>query len=281
MIKIISDTLSSITPEEAKALNIALLPQIIHFGDKTYRDDYEITPEEFLLKLKESKELPKTSAPWPELYRPIFEEALKTCDTILCLLPSEKISGTFRGATLGTKYFPDADIRIFDTESVAPIQGTMTKLAKQWVDEGQDIDIVLAKLDDLKNRQKSIFVVDTLEYLYKNGRIGGAKNLFGSILEIKPILKLENGAITALESQRTQKRAIIRMKELVVEQYPKVSSGHLTITHAGVPHRAKKIASELKELLTLENEIPIYNLPPAIMVHVGPGAIAVQFFSEK
>jgi DegV family protein with EDD domain len=157
----------------------------------------------------------------------------------------------------------------------------MTFLAKQWVDDGLDIDTVLTKLEDLKQRQTSIFVVDTLEYLYKNGRIGTAKNLFGSILEIKPILGLVDGAISAVESQRTQKRAVARMIELTVEQYPKNVPGHLTLTHAGVPERAKDVAQQLKTRLGLEADIPIYNLPPAIMVHVGPGTIAAQFFTEN
>ena len=280
MIKIVSDTLSCITPSEAQQLNIALLPQFVIFNEtETYRDDFEITYEQFLAKLKQSSALPKTSAPSPSLYNPVYSEALQTNDTILVIVPSETLSGTYRGASVGAQDFPEADIRVFDTACIGPAQGSMTRCALEWVSQGLPIDLIIENLTIMRDRQKSYFVVDTLEYLHKNGRIGTAKALLGSVLEIKPILRLNNGSIVPIESQRTQKKAIARLRELVYENYPKHSSGYLTICHANAPELAKQLAEEFAKELNLQ-QVPIFNLPPAIMVHTGPGTICAQFFTE-
>lgn len=129
----------------------------------------------------------------------------------------------------------------------------------------------------MKERQASYFVVDTLEYLYRGGRIGAAKALLGSVLQIKPILGIEDGGIVPVESQRTAKKAVNRLLELVEQQYPHDRAGYLTLSHADARDKLEHIAEELKHRLGLVN-IPIYNLPPAIMVHAGPGVVAAQFF---
>ena len=121
------------------------------------------------------------------------------------------------------------------------------------------------------------FVVDTLEFLHRGGRIGAAKALFGSVLQIKPILGLEDANIIPVESQRTARKAIQRLVQLVVENYPKDTEGFLTLSHAGADERISAIAEQLQVELKLRS-IPIYNLPPAIITHAGPGTVCAQFF---
>lgn len=277
MIKIVSDTLTCIPPDEAKQLGIAYLPQIIIFGEESFRDDYEITHEEFLQKLVSAKTLPTTSAPSPDLYYPIYEEAIRNGDTLIVVLPSDKMSGTMRSATVAAKDYEGLDIHFFDTSVLAPAQGVMVRCALEWVQQGLSAEEILANLSAMKNRQTSYFVVDTLEYLYRGGRIGAAKALLGSVLQIKPILAVEDGGIVPVESQRTTKKATNRLIDLVEQQYPRDREGYLTLSHAGAREKVDKIAEELKQRLGLP-DIPIYNLPPAIIVHAGPGVVAVQFF---
>ena len=124
------------------------------------------------------------------------------------------------------------------------------------------------------------FLVDTLEYLYKGGRIGGAQQLFGSILQIKPILTIKDGKIDPLESQRTKNRGIARIKELVASECPVTMDAHLAVMHGDAYQEAVKIADELKEKMQL-SEIEIYDLPPAILTHSGPGVIGVSFFKAE
>jgi DegV family protein with EDD domain len=277
MIKIVSDTLSCIAPTEAKQAGIAYLPQVIIFGEDSYHDDYEITHEEFLQKLVSAKTLPTTSAPSPELYYPIYEKAIRNDDTLLVVLPSDKMSGTLRSATVAAKEYEGLKVHFFDTGILAPAQGVMVRCALDWVQKGLDVPEIMKNLAALKDRQTSYFVVDTLEYLYRGGRIGAAKALLGSVLQIKPILAVEDGGIVPVESQRTTKKAVNRLIDLVDQQYPRDREGYLTLSHADAREKVEKIAEELKQRLGIV-DIPIYNLPPAIMVHAGPGVVAAQFF---
>jgi len=121
------------------------------------------------------------------------------------------------------------------------------------------------------------FLVDTLEYLYKGGRIGNAAYLIGSMLQMKPILSIDDGKVTAVEKQRTSTKAFNRIKELVFEQCPHGEQSLITVSHCGGKERAEQLAAELSEVLEIDH-IPVYEVPPAIVVHGGPGIIEVSFF---
>jgi len=279
MISLIADTTSSIPPEVAKELGISYVPQIIIFGDESFKDDYELDTVTFIKRLRASSELPKTAAPSPAFYQPHFEKFSANGDTIVVLVPSGDVSGTLRGATVGAEDFPNADIRIIDTRTVGSGLGTLVFLAHKWIKEGMDADTLVAKIKELASRQRIYFVVDTLEYLHKGGRIGGAKMLMGSLLQVKPILQMTDGHIEPLENQRTKRRAIARLKELIETECPRDGDSYLTIMHGDALDEANKFADDL----VAETGIPrpeIYNLPPAILVHAGPGVLAVSFFTK-
>lgn len=281
MIKIVADTTSGISPEKARELGIAYIPQIIIFGDEAYRDDTEIDNVTFLQKLRSSPVLPKTAAPQPPLYTPIFEEYGKPGNTIIVICPSAEVSGTVRSATVAAQDFPGADIRILDTKTIGSGLASIVLQAVEWAGQGMEADELVQKVMEMSTRQKVYFLVDTLEYLHKGGRIGGAQKLVGGILQVKPILTLRNGRAEAAESQRTKQRALARLKELVVNDYPKNHNGYLTIMHGGVEEEALALAKDLANLLNLKPEdIPIYFLPPAILVHAGPGVLATSFFTQ-
>jgi DegV family protein with EDD domain len=123
-------------------------------------------------------------------------------------------------------------------------------------------------------------LVDTLEYLHKGGRIGNASYLIGSVLQVKPILGLIDGKVDAIENQRTTSKALSRFKELVLQDCPKGNNSYITISHCGGEQRAQSLAYEFAEALAVD-DIPIYEVPPAIVVHAGPGVIIVSFFKEE
>lgn len=279
MIRIVADTLSCIPPQEARALGIPYLPQIIIFGEESYRDDFEITPTEFLKKLTSTKELPTTSAPSPELYHPIFDHAMENDDELIIVLPSQKLSGTYRSATTAALDYPDLKVHFFDTLTLAPALGSMVRNAHRWVRDGKTAEEVIDGLKKMRDNQETYFVVDTLEYLHRGGRIGSAKALVGSVLQIKPILGLDDSTISPIESQRTTRKATLRLIELVTQKYPENTDGYLTLCHAGALDRINFVAQQLQAELKIES-IPIYQLPPAIMTHAGPGTICAQFFKQ-
>jgi DegV family protein with EDD domain len=279
MIKIIADTTSVIEPAEANLLGIIMIPQIIVFGDKSYRDDNEITTEEFLSRLRSSSVLPKTAAPPPQLYEPYFDQISKNGDTAIIICPSEKVSGTFRSATVAAQDFPNADIRIIDSLTIGPALGTLVYKAKEWADAGLTAEKIIERLNSAIKQNVIYFYVDTLEYLHKGGRIGSAKALMGSILQVKPILIFKDGQVNPFDSQRTKKRAMARMVELVKAECPHDVNSHLAIFQADAMEDALILRSKFSEFMSLD-AIRITNLPPAIIVHAGPGVVAISFFKS-
>ena len=277
MVQIIADTLSSIPVEEARTLGLPYLPQIIIFGEKSYRDDIEMDSESFLLQLKKSSELPKTAAPYPSLYNPIYENLLKKGETILVICPPSKVSGTVRSAEVAAKDFPNADIHVLDTTVIAAALGTIVKKGMQWAKNGDDVKTIINKINEMAARNRTYFLLDTLEYLKRGGRIGAASALVGGIMQVKPILQFKDGEVQIFEKQCTKAKAFKRLVEIVEEECPKSGDAELAILQGGAMIEAKSLKTELERILEIKN-IPIFTVPPAILVHGGPGVIGVSFF---
>jgi DegV family protein with EDD domain len=277
MTKIITDTTAGLPDETARRHNIPVIPQVIIFGSDSYLEGQEIDHTTFMQRLDGSRELPKTSAPPPELFVEAFERMVPEGEPILCIHPSSELSGTVRSATVAAADFPDADIRVIDTHVIGSPLATMVTLAAEWRANGLDADAIEARIRDLIPRCRVYFLVATLEYLAKGGRIGGAAALLGSVLRVKPILTLRDGRADQFERTRTHKRAVARLKELVLDQIPGDGSGHLSVMHASAPEQAQALADDLRIRLDLP-PVPILDVPPAIVTHAGPGVLAVAFF---
>jgi DegV family protein with EDD domain len=280
MIKIFADTTACFSLEKAKALGLVYLPQIIVFGEKTYRDDTELDTAQFISLLKSSASLPKTAAPPPALYEPYLKEYATEGNTVIIICPSGAQSGTVRSATVAAQDFPDADIRVFDSRSIGSGLANMVLKALEWVNEGLDADTVMARLESMSQREDNYFVVDTLEYLHKGGRIGSAQALVGGLLQVKPILTNRGGTAAPVESQRTHKRAMARIKEIVFEKCPPTPDSMLGVMHGDAEEIANSLAEELKTHFGFD-KVPVYNLPPAFLVHAGPGVIGISFFNKE
>jgi DegV family protein with EDD domain len=277
MVKIVADTTSGLPREMLGTLGIALIPQIVSFGEDSYRDDTELDTATFLQKLKASTVLPKTAAPPPALYHPIFEQALKDGEDVVVVAPSGKVSGTVRSAEVAAQDFPKLKVTVVDTQTVAGNLASLVLLAHDWAHEGASADTIVSRLNEWIPRGQIYFLVDTLEYLQKGGRIGGAKALVGEMLQIKPILCVKDGQVEPFEQQRTKRRALARLLEIIAEECPKSEEAHLTIMQAAAEQEAWSLAAELRSRMNLTS-IPIYELPPAIVTHGGPGALAIGFF---
>lgn len=279
MIRVIGDTTSGYNLEQAKALGIEFIPQLVIFGDKTYRDDTEMDSAMFAKKLAESPELPKTAAPPPALYTPIYKDMQEKGDSGIVICPSTDLSGTVRSATTALQDFPDLDVRIIDTRSIGSSMATLLKMAKEAADEGKALDEIEAMVRRKMANIKLYGVVDTLEYLHKGGRIGGASKLIGDLLQIKPILTLVNGRVEAFEKQRTKKKALARIIDLVEAECKDYKKGHFSFSMLDGNPEMDFLKKEFNERFGA-TDIPFLNVPPAIMVHAGPGVIILSFFTE-
>lgn len=274
---IVADTTCGLPRDLLKQRGIPLIPQVVIFGEEAYHDDKDLDTATFLQKLKASKELPKTAAPEPPLYYPVFEEAKKKGESIVVVAPTSKASGTVRSAETAAQEFPGLDVRVVDTLTISCNLGSMVLVADDMAKAGKTADEIVAKLNDLIPRGRIYFLVDTLEYLAKGGRIGGAKRLLAELLEIKPILQIKDGQVESFEQQRTKKRALARLAEVVAENCKSGDEAHLSVLQVEAEKEAEAFVQELKLKVNVQN-IPIYELPPAIVVHAGPKAMGVGFF---
>ncbi len=276
---IVADTTCGLPRDLLAQRGIPVIPQIVMFGEDSFHDDKEMDTATFLQKLKASKSLPKTSAPEPPLYFPIFKEAQEKGESVIVVAPTGKASGTVRSAQTAALEFPKLDVRVVDTLTISCNLASLVLVADDMAKAGESADAIMAKLDDMIPRGRIYFLVDTLEYLAKGGRIGGAKRLLAELLEIKPILQVKNGQVESFEQQRTRKRALARLVEVAAEQCPAPAgeSAHLCVIQVEAESEAQSLAAELMSRVSVP-QIPIYELPPAIVVHAGPRAMGVGFF---
>jgi DegV family protein with EDD domain len=276
---IVADTTCGLPSRLMRERGIPLIPQVVTFGDQSYHDDKDLDTATFLARLKASRSLPKTAAPEPALYFPIFEEARRKGESVIVVAPTAKASGTVRSAETAAQDYRDVDIHVVDTQTVSCNLGSLVLIADDMAKTGKCADEIVAKIKDMIPRGRLYFVVDTLEYLAKGGRIGGAKKLLAELLEIKPILQVKNGQIEPFEQQRTKKRALARLIEVAVEQCKGGADSHLCMLQVAAEQEAESMVTELKSRIPVSN-IPIYELPPAIVVHAGPKAMGLGFFIE-
>jgi DegV family protein with EDD domain len=254
-----------------------LIPQVVIFGEEAYHDDRDLDTAAFLGKLKASRTLPKTAAPEPSLYFPFFEEAGRRGESVVVVAPMGKASGTVRSAEVAAQEFPKVDIRVVDTQTISCNLASLVLVADDMAKAGKSADEIVAALNEMIPRGRLYFLVDTLEYLAKGGRIGGAKRLLAELLEIKPILQVKDGQVDQFEQQRTKKRAVARLVEVVTESCPGGEDAHLCVLQVEAEEDAQALVRELKSKVPVTH-IPIYQLPPAIVVHAGPRAMGVGFF---
>lgn len=274
---IVADTTCGLPRQIVQERGIPLIPQVVTFDDQSYHDDKDLDTATFLSKLKASPTLPKTAAPEPYLYFPIFEEARKRGESVIVVAPTSKASGTVRSAQTAAQEYPDVDIRVVDSQTISCNLASMVLLADDMSKAGCRADEIVARLDHMIPRGRLYFVVDTLEYLAKGGRIGGAKRLVAELLEIKPILQVKDGQVEPFEQQRTRKRAWARLIEVAAESCKGGDEAHLCVLQVAAENEAQALVAELKSHIPVSN-IPIYELPPAIVVHSGPKAMGLGFF---
>jgi DegV family protein with EDD domain len=278
-IRIVTDTTAVLPQEYATAHHVEVVPQIILFGQESFQEDYEISYSEFIRRLRSSPELPKTAAPEPRRLIEAFRRQLAEAQTVIAIHPSTEVSGTVRSAiTAKEEAFPDADIRVLDTRTVGSNLASLVIAAVEWAESGVPADEIMSRLQAMIPRGRIYFLVATLEYLHKGGRIGGASALVGSVLQIKPILQLKDGRVEPLEKVRTHHHALERLKELVIEQCPRSPSAHLSVMNADELEAAQRLAREFETALGFEH-VPIYNVGASITTHGGPGILAAGFFA--
>ena len=277
-IAIVTDSSAYLPKDFVNQHNIRVIPLRIHWDDTTLVDGVDITPKQFYERLENSSTIPSTSQPSAGDFLRVFKELAPHYDAIIVPLISSGISGTVASAKTALPMFSEIPVEIIDSYSTSAGLGLVVTAVAQAVSDNKSLEEIKKLAEDIVKRLKLFFVVDTLKYLHKNGRIGGASRYFGSALSIKPILYLDDqGKIDALEKVRTKRKAIERLIRLAVEQAngKPVSVG---VVHAKAFKEAKDLRDQLSEQLDC-TQIEIYDISPVIGTHVGPGTIGVAIYT--
>ena len=278
-VAIMTDSVANLTPEVIAEHDIYVIPQILNWEGKTLLDQIDITTAEFYERLPKSKELPKTSQPSPGQFTEHFQKVAEGAESIVAVFVSAALSGTIQSAHLGAEAMGDYPIEIVDSRSASLGLGLLAVAAARQAAAGDDYRAVAEYVRGLVPRMRVMFVVDTLEYLHKNGRIGGAKRLLGSMLSIKPVLQLEDGQIEPLASVRTKSKAIAHMLDIVLGEIKDKQHVHAGVIHALAPSDAAYIKQQVLEAARPE-EMLINELTPVIGANVGPGVVGMGYYTE-
>lgn len=279
-VAIVTDSVANLPVDIIKEHNIYVIPQILNWEGKSLLDQIDISTEEFYQRLPQSKDLPKTSQPAPGQFTEHFMKVAEGAESIVAIFVSELLSGTLQSAHLGAEAMGDYPIEIVDSRSASLGLGLLVVAAARMAAEGHDYKDIAAHIRTLVPRMRVIFVVDTLEYLHKGGRIGGAQRLVGSMLSIKPVLHLEGGKIEPLASIRTKTKAIQYMIDLVLSEMKDKKQVHAGVIHANVLEEAQRIAKIIQAEAN-PKELIINQLTPVIGANVGPGIVGMGYYTEE
>lgn len=276
MIKLVTDTTAYLPPSYAREHDIRIVPLNVHFGVDAFKETLEISNEEFYDRLKTAPALPTTSQPSPGDFLAQFQALTRSGHQVLVLPISSKLSGTYSSAMAARDMLPHADIRVVDTLGAGLSLELMIRTAVEAIQGGADLAQVAERIERMKGEVFTLFVVDTLEYLARGGRIGSAKAFLGTLLSVKPILTLKDGAIQAFEQVRTKRKAVARMLDLIVAHAgTRGPEARITMTHSLALDEAEAARRELVARLGCR-EPSLSELGPVIGAHTGPGVVSAS-----
>ena len=276
---VVTDSTANLPPELVSEYDIPMIPLTVHWGEETYLDGVTLDTPTFYKWLQEREAFPTTSQPSPGAFIEFFQEVAQKYETtnILGIFISAELSGTLASAIQAQADLPDLNIELIDSRSTSMGLGMQVLTAVRAAREGQPLEVAIERVQHVRDNMYIIFAVDTLEYLHRGGRIGGAARLLGTALNLKPVLHLEDGKVMPLEKVRMRRKSLQRVVEIVKDRVDGRRLVEVAIIHAQAAEDADLIEGWLKELFTPE---VMYNtiLTPVVGTHAGPGTIGVAFY---
>ena len=272
VLRIVTDSTSDLPANIVQEYGITVVPLSVLFGDEELLDGVDITSEEFFARLVRESDIPTTSQPPPQRFRDAYESlASEGADEILSIHVSGSLSGTLEAARQGAAGLDRVRIRHVDSRFTSLALGLGVITAARAAQDGRPLDEVLELVEDQFRRTSLLFVVDTMEYLRRGGRIGRAAEAVGSLLRIKPLLAIEDGELVAVARVRTKSRAIEEMLRRIGELRPIL---YAAIAHAAAPRDLEYVTDRLHGLAP-DAPIITASLGPSVGVHGGPGLIGI------
>lgn len=273
---IVTDSVSDISPKIAKELKITVVPLTVIFGTDQFLDGVELSNSEFFQKLETDPNHPSTSQPSPEAFVKTYEKLLKKGFEILSVHVSAKLSGTINSAEQAIKSLDTNKIKIVDTGTASMAQGLVAMSAARAAKNAKSLD-ELADMAETTAKKTNVYVaMDTMEFLKRGGRIGKARAMLGSILNIKPIITTDNGEIVPHSRARTIKKAISSM---INDMGDKNQIVEVAVLHSTTPDLAKDVLTQI-DAQNLNNPGTITEIGPVVGTHAGPGCLAIAYTTK-
>lgn len=275
-IAIVTDSTGYIPAELIKPYPIWVAPQILIWGDETFLDGVDIQPKEFYQRLAKATVMPSSSQVSPGTFETMFRDLLAQGYEILAVLISSKLSGTIDSAIQAKQAIGEnAPIEIVDSQTTAMAMGYQVLAAAKAAQQGASLAECKALVESARDRCGVYLTVETLEFLHRGGRIGGGARFLGTALNIKPILKIENGKVEAVERVRTRKKALARLIELVAADVG-TRPIHLSALNANAAEEAEALLADAKKVLNIVDSI-VSDVSPVIGTHAGPGTVGLVY----
>jgi DegV family protein with EDD domain len=279
-IAIVTDSTAYIPKDLCEKYSLTITPQVLIWGEKTYQDGVDIQPDEFYARLKTEKVMPTTSQVSPATMKSTFTGLIEKGYDVLGIFLSAKLSGTIQSANQAKEMMGSAGDKVtyIDSQTTAMAMGFQVLAVASAVADGATIKDATALAEKARAHTGVYFAVDTLEFLHRGGRIGGAQRFLGTALNMKPVLAIENGQVEAIERIRTKSKALDRVLELVKEKTQGKSGIQLATLHAASEGEARELLDRAtKELNAVESILT--TVSPVVGTHAGPGTVGLAYLA--
>jgi DegV family protein with EDD domain len=275
-IALVTDSLASMPDDLVRQYGIKVAPQVLIWGEEVFLDQVDIQPTEFYQRLETADVMPTTSQATLASFKEIFEPLVREGLPILAIVGSTGLTATMNSAEQAKAMFPGGTIEIVDSKSVAMAMGFQVLAAARALEDGKSFDEVVTLAKNANQNTGVLFVVETLEFLHRGGRIGGAQRFLGTALNLKPLLELQDGRVEAIERVRTKAKAKARLLDLLEEKLEGKTNIRLSSLHANAEEEAGKLVEEAAKRI---NTVEVYNagVSPVVGTHAGPGTIGIAY----
>lgn len=271
-IAIVTDSTSDLTRETQERYGITVVPLNVHFGQESFRDQVDLTTDEFMTRLASASALPTTSQPSVGVFEETFRSLAGDHDEIVCVLISSRLSGTVQSATLAAEAVADViHVEVVDSQNCSYGLGFQAIHAAELVKSAHSAAEIAALLVSEINAYHLVFFVETLEHLRRGGRIGKAAQLVGTLLQLKPLLRIDGGQVVPYERTRTRSKAISALVDFA-KDIPNID--RVAVIYNTTPDDAIALSGKIASIAR-DEDIPLVQFGPVIATHIGPGVVGL------
>ena len=274
MIKIVTDSSCNLSPEQLHRYDIRVAPILIQFGTEAYEEGVDIDQDLFYRRVDELDMIPTTSQPAPGAFAEIYRELTAHGHSILCITITSRHSGTYQSAMLARTLVPEARVEVLDSAAISFGTGYMVLEAARAAEAGQDLQNILERLWAIKRNMCFLFTPATLEYLRKGGRVGALRGAVASILDLKPIIGLEDGLLGVMENVHTREKALDRVLELTEKAMGTTDPINIAVFHAKAPEEGQALLERAQARFNCQESL-IGDFAVSLSIHGGPGTIGL------